>query len=179
MQYNINTLFKSALFLIAACLLMLHSGAQMSPFDGSYTIVIHVINTPVENVRFELREKNQPVDSCSFNPQRIRMGFQNPESVLIKNRYNNYSWEIDAGKYAKDAAFMSTGYFAVVLTSGERSCMIRNGNQYHYKDRNFQIIAIRDGSETIVSEVPQNFVYSLSRMRGRWAEIRSIPITYP
>ncbi|MFN9115599.1 MAG: hypothetical protein ACK5XN_36555 [Bacteroidota bacterium] len=179
MQHKASNGFKSFLFLMAASLLMNCSKAQMSPFDGSYTIVLHVINSPSESIRFELKEKNQPVDSCSFSPQRSHLVFQNPESVLIRNRYNNYSWEIDASKYAKDAAFMSAGYYAVVLSSSERSCMIRKGNEYIYLNRIFQIVSIQNNIETVVAEVPQEKVYDLSKMRGRWDQIRSIPITYP
>jgi hypothetical protein len=178
MQHQANNGFKSFLFLMAASLLMNCSKAQMSPFDGSYTIVIKVKNQVDGDVQFELREINASTDSCSFGGYR-NLRFQRPEEVLIQNRNQNMSWEFHAREYAKDALFMAPGYYAVVLNSSERSCMIPQANEYIYRDRYFQVVAIQNNSEKVVAEVPQERIYNLSLMRGKWDQILSIKIILP
>lgn len=154
--------------------------AQMSPFDGSYTVLVKVKenNLPAD-VRLELREVNLPSDSCRFSSKPIHMQFQVPEKVLIQNRYDNKSWEYSAKEYAKNASFMAPGYYAVVLNQGERKCMIPRGNDYEYRTRTFQVVAVQKNKETILVSVPGERVYDLSRMRGRWNEMMAIEVIYP
>ncbi len=170
------------LVLTTICFLFLYTAtAQMSPFDGSYTVLVKVKenNLPAD-VRLELREISLPSDSCSFSPKLIRIQFQLPGNVLIKNRNNNKIWEERAQEYAKDASFMAPGYFAVVLNHGERECMIPSGNGYNgyeYLTRRFQIVAVQKNKETILVTVPEERVYDLSRMRGRWSEMMAMEVT--
>jgi hypothetical protein len=167
------------LILTTICFLFLYTAtAQMSPFDGSYTVLVKVKenNLPAD-VRLELREISLPSDSCRFSPKLLRIQFQLPGNVLIKNRNDNKIWEERAQEYAKDASFMAPGYYAVVLNQAERQCMIPRGNDYEFILRNFRIVAVQKGKETILAEVPAGYVYSLSTMRGRWSEMMAIEVT--
>lgn len=156
------------------------SMAQMSPFDGSYAVLVKVKenNLPAD-VRLELREVNLPSDSCRFSSKPIHMQFQVPEKVLIKNRYENKRWEYSALEYSKNPSFMAPGYYAVVLHQVERQCMIPRGNNYEYILRTFRIVAVQKGKETVLAEVPADAVYILSKMRGTWNEMMAIEVTYP
>ena len=151
--------------------------AQMSPFDGSYTIVIKIRSGSLPaGARIELQETEPDADSCRFTPWPVRMRFKEPENVLIKNRYDNKIWEERAREYAKEARFMGPGYYAVVLNSSERGCMIPDGNNYRVRDRRFHIVYTSPQKETFLAEVPSDRIYSLSRMRGKWGEIAVVEV---
>ena len=173
--------FISLLVLILTCFaLPLPVHSQMSPFDGSYAVLVKIkANNLPAGVRLELQEVKLPSDSCRFSSKLIHLQFQVPEKVLIKNRYQNQSWEYSAKEYSKNASFMAPGYYAVVLNEGERECMIPRGNNYERINRSFRIVAVQKGKETVLAEVPPNRVYSLSRMRGRWDEMMAIEVSYP
>ncbi|HMO32713.1 MAG TPA: hypothetical protein PKE63_01095 [Lacibacter sp.] len=171
---------KTFLQLLLVLLTSGHLAAQMSPFDGSYTVLVKVQakNLPAD-VRLELQEVEAPADSCRFSSKPLHIQFQVPEKVLIENRYNNKSWEYRAREYAKDASFMAPGYYAVVLHQGERTCMTPEGNDYRRKDRSFRIVAVQKDKTTVLATVPPEQVYNLSRMRGRWNEMMAIEVNYP
>jgi hypothetical protein len=57
--------------------------------------------------------------------------------------------------------------------------MIPKANEYIYRDRYFQVVAIQNNSEKVVAEVPQERIYNLSLMRGKWDQILSIKIILP
>lgn len=167
-------------FLFVSMLLSFFAVAQMSPFDGSYTIVIKVKSgsLPV-GARIELQETDPDTDSCRFMSRPVLMRFEEPGNVLIKNRYNNQSWEGWAKEYAQEATFMTAGHYAVVLNSAERGCMIPEGNNYRVRDRRFHIVYTSPQKEVFLAAVPPERIYSLSQMRGRWGEIRMVELDLP
>jgi hypothetical protein len=80
--------------------------------------------------------------------------------------------------YAQSAWFMAPGYYAVVLSDGERNCIIPNGNNYTYKKRMFKIVLLHNNKETTLAEVPETLVYGLNAKAGKWDEIRGVVIKY-
>jgi hypothetical protein len=158
----------------------MQASAQMSPFDGSYTVVVKINAKALPaGVHLELQETNPPADSCRFSDKPLRVKFQPPEEVLIKNRNENKHWEDYATEYAKQASFMGPGYYAVVLSMGERTCMTPEGNNYRYTKRTFSIMAVQQNGETTLAQVPADQVYDLGLMRGRWKDIHAVKLDYP
>jgi hypothetical protein len=154
--------------------------AQMSPFDESYCVLVKIRadNLPAD-VRLELQEVQVPTDSCSFGSKPLHMMFQVPEKVLIKKSERNKRWKYRAKEYAKDAAFMAPGYYAIVLHQGERSCKTPEGRDYQHKERFFQIVAVEKNNRKMLVDVPTSNVYDLKQMEGRWNEMMAIEINYP
>lgn len=167
-------------FLLGLLFLSVVTRAQLSPFDGSYTIVIKIKSgTLSAGATIELQETNPDADSCRFMSRPVLMRFEEPGNVLIKNRYNNQSWEGWAKEYAQEATFMTAGHYAVVLNSAERGCMIPEGNNYRVRDRRFHIVYTSPQKEVFLAAVPPERIYSLSQMRGRWGEIRMVELDLP
>lgn len=184
-QLNCPTLrlYNRFIALVLSGLLMLaaaKSHAQTHPFVGSYTIVVQLKGSRMPaNSHLELREHSVVSDSCKFNTSPIQMRFRIPKDVLIQNRYQNATWTSLAKAYAKEAAFMKKGYFAVVLNQSERYCMIPRNNDYLFTPRTFDIVLVSDNTATTLANVPAAQVFSLSTMRGRWNEIQAIPLQLP
>jgi hypothetical protein len=152
--------------------------SQMSPFDGSYAIVIKWNGMPLEKGdRILLLSDTAKVDSCSFARQTIRKPFQSPDSVLIKNPYENAVWESRAKEYAKEATFFTPGHMAVVMSMSVRFCMDRTGLNYINRKRNFSVwLQKQNGQVFKLCDVQDDNIYSLSTMMGRWNEIKPLEI---
>lgn len=169
---------------ILACSLLLvvaavEGSAQTHPFVGSYAVIVQMKGRPpATDWRLELREQTALSDSCRFQTYPLQLRLQPPEKVLIQNRYDNKTWERLAKAYAKKAAFMKKGHWAIALNQSERYCMIPKGNDYQFKPRIFCIVLVANNQETILAEVAPSQVYSLSTFRGRWNEMKAIALPF-
>jgi len=172
--------YNSIVGLLLSCLLLLAtttSQAQTHPFVGSYTVIIQLKESRLPaNSHLELRELSVVSDSCRFETSPIQIRFQTPADVLIQNRYQNATWTRQAKEYAKKADFMKKGYLAVVLNQSERYCMIPRNNDYLFTPRSFCIVMVTGDTATTLAKVPAAEVFSLSTFRGRWNEIKAIPL---
>lgn len=181
-QFNCTVFryYHSIVGLMVSCMLLLataKSHAQTHPFVGSYTVIVQLKESRLPaNSYLELREHSVASDSCRFKTSPIQMRFQIPKHVLIQNRNQNATWTELAKKYAKKAAFMKKGYFAVVLNQAERYCMIPRNNDYLFTPRSFYIVLVTGDTAITLAKVPAAEVFSLSTFRGRWNEIKAIPL---
>lgn len=170
-----NHQWLAALVGIASLTICQEAKAQMSPFNGSYTVVIQLPdNWKTIGGRLVLKAISPVGDSCAIYSGMVTRLFTPPDSCLIKNRNENKFWEESAREFAKDATFFTPNHLAVVLNSHEKSCVnSTNGNNIHHK-RTFGVYHLKDGNETLLQIVQEEQVYSLTRYRGRWNEIQPV-----
>ena len=166
-------LLLSAVFMSRETLL-----AQHCPFDGSEMIVIKLSDkegkpiTYIKDSVFLVETGNPLADSCSFAKGLLKIPFTLPDSSLI-NKYDGV-WISWAKKYSTGCNFMLPGHYAVVLNQGQKSCMIKNGSDYKYVTRVFEICIKRGDEMKKLSGVSAEKIYSLCTGVGPWKRIASI-----
>lgn len=162
-----------------ACI-ALFATAQHCPFDGSTVIVIKVVDKkgkPVTKLKkpFQLVEIDNPVaDSCSFSKGLLGLNFTEAKKAVM-DRHNG-SWKSWAETY-KDCPMFKPGCYAVVLSMDQSDCMIRQGNDYRYRERKFEIQC--DGKRLkakLRTPIPPQRFYSLCTDGGSWCRIKPMEI---
>lgn len=151
--------------------------AQMSPFDGAYTVVIQLPDTWETSVGIFFLKAVAPLgDTCASYSSEVTRQFSDPNACLIKNRYNNKIWEARAKEYAKMANFFTPNHQAVVLNSHERYCVVQTSGQNKHVPRAFGLYVIKNEITTLIQMIPNHQIFSLSTYRGRWAEISPVMV---
>ncbi len=170
--------YLCAFFVLGYLLFPLPLKAQHCPFDGSYMVVIQLTGANQKPLRIEtgelnLQEINNPSpDSCSFSGQLLSLKFL-PVKQAFKAHYQTYSSQLQ--KNCADCTYLGEGYYAVVLTMDERTCMIKKGNDYAYRQRAFEARYTGKYGEKHI-RIPSGRIYSLCT-NGKWSGI--IPIAVP
>jgi hypothetical protein len=154
--------------------------AQHCPFDGSYVVVIKVVDkkgNPVKKcpVKFELVELENPkADSCTYAKGLLNKIFAQSSAVIF-NAYTG-SWEARAKKFSNCSLF-GEGCYAVLLNQAENQCMLKNGGDFSYEKRKFMIryVLPKSKKEKIITTT-QAHIYSLCTTGGSWCRIMPIKI---
>ena len=175
----IKIMKSSAFALLCVLLFAGAAAAQHCPFDGANLIVIHLINSqgkPITGARkyLSLREvDNQNANSCTYAKGLISKPFSTP--IDIFKTYKYYKLSELTNEFCEGCTFLSKGYYAVNLGSAEESCMIKNGNDYDYQPRKFEVLYDR-GTIAEKIEVPKDSLYSLCTANGRWSRIQPLDL---
>lgn len=169
--------------IILCCLILctvVATQAQHCPFDGSTVVVIKVVNKkgkPVTRLTkpFQLVEVDNPeADSCSFSQGLLNKNFAEARTAVM-DRYPG-SWKSWAEKY-KDCPMFKPGCYAIVLSMDQDDCMIKQGNDYRYRERKFEIRY--DGKllkAKLRKPLPEQSRYSLCTDGGSWCRIKPMEI---
>lgn len=172
-----NLIFNCQARLLCLMLLILLSvgvaAAQHCPFDGAHLVVIHLTKAdkPVTDAagNLRLREINQLTpNSCKYAEGILNKPFEMPLDIFKSYKYFELSELTE--KYCRGCAFLSPGYYAVKLNQAEESCMIEKGNEYDYRQREFEV-RYAAGLISQKVKIPKNRVYSLCTATGRWSRI--------
>lgn len=162
-----------------ACITLIVN-AQHCPFDGSTVIVIKVVDKkgkPVTklNKPFRLVEIDNPIaDSCSFSKGLLEKNFAKSDSAIM-NRYSG-SWKSWSQKY-KDCPLFKPGCYAIVLSMDQSDCMIKQGNDYRYRERKFEIqYEGKRLKAKLRTPIPAERYYSLCTDGGSWCRIKPMEI---
>ncbi len=169
------------------CLLLLltigltKGNAQHCPFDGGTVVLIQLKNKsgkPVNDslVQINLSETANPyADSCTYATGLLNLPFATIEKGWIE-KYGN-SWKNTAIHLLKECKFKTKqGYRAVVINQAQTNCMIKNGNDFIYRERNYtiEVVQMNGAKQRIV--VPANRKYALCKGSGKWSRIQPIEI---
>lgn len=155
--------------------------AQHCPFDGSTVILIQVKNKagkPVVSPAFTftlIENPNALADSCTYAPGQLALPFAGIKDSWI-NRYEGL-WVKRATERLKECNFNNKpGYMSVVLNQAQESCMVKNGNDFDFRERMFtiQVKQGNDIKQTIL--VPVDRKYALCTAAGKWSRIKPITI---
>lgn len=168
------------------CLLLLtgiskNTVAQHCPFDGSTVVVIQVKNkagkpviTPALAITL-IENSNDAADSCTYATGLQQVAFTSIEKSWIE-KYGN-SWKNTATHLLKATDIKTKqGYMAVVLNQAQANCMIKNGNDFNYRERTFTIQVSRGNDIQQTIEVLPDQKYKLCTGVGEWSRIKPIAI---
>lgn len=157
------------------------TSAQHCPFDGSTVILIQVKNKagkPVANPALTItliENPNDAADSCTYAPGLQQVTFASIEKSWIE-KYGN-SWKNTATHLLKATDIKTKqGYMAVVLNQAQASCMIKNGNDFKYRERTYTIQISRGNNIQQTIEVQPDQKYKLCTGVGKWSRIKPIAI---
>jgi hypothetical protein len=158
----------------------LPANAQHCPFDGSYVVVIKVVDkkgNPVKKcpVKFKLSELENPqADSCTYAKGKLNKVFAQSSSVVF-NAFTG-GWESSAKKFSSCSLF-AEGCYAVLLNQAENQCMVKAGGDFRYEKRKFVIryVLPKSKKEKIITSM-QEHIYSLCTSNGNWCRIKPIKI---
>lgn len=170
---------KGFYFFLLFTLTLNNAHSQHCPFDGSTAIVIqlkHKTGKPVVNPAFTITLNENPnanADSCTYAAGELRLPFGTIKTSWI-NKYEGV-WVERATEKLKECNFKSEqGYLSVLLNQAQASCMIKNGNDFIYQERNFSIlIEGANGSKQSIA-VPADSKYKLCTASGKWTRIKPI-----
>lgn len=162
--------------ILLVCLLIFFAGnliAQHCPFDGGYLIVVHLTDKngkPVSTKDLTLVEVNNPVaESCTYAEGLLQKSFF-PTKQTLQTKYKDY-WKNWLESEYKNWILFNPGYYAVWLNMSENSCMIKKGNDFTYRKRQFEVHYADQKKR-----VPALKVYSLCTDGGSWTRIVPIEI---
>ena len=164
------------------CCLLTFAGsafAQHCPFDGAELVVVRLMNSqgkPIAGAKdnLSLREIDNPhPDACTYAEGLLSRPFSTPLDIFKTYDYFKPSELTD--EYCAGCSFLSEGYYAVNLSMGEETCMIKKGQDFDYKPRKFEVLYNRDQSLQKVA-VPKDRIYSLCTANGRWSRIKPIDL---
>jgi hypothetical protein len=171
---------KSGCFLLMLGIFFsLASNAQHCPFDGSYTIAIHIKSQGIlESLpTFYLVEQEESLqDSCRFNSRIDSIRFLTEDEVRRRLEADPQSTR---SRYlpewlSRDFNFLK-GNQVVLLSMSQKDCMVPMGNNYQFIPRVFVVRFTVNGLAKELP-VPQESVYSLCGSAGSWKRIRPIEI---
>jgi hypothetical protein len=161
MKNQILKLFFSSTFLV---ILANIAFAQHCPFDGATLIAVKLTDKkgkPIKNAKFTLREiNNDKPESCSFTKGLLNKPFMPTQNVLS----NLYEMDNVIEKYCADCNFLDDGFYAVKLNQAEETCMIKDGNNYKYKKRKFEISY---GKKKYIVEKRTSIIFAQAPENGR------------
>ena len=152
------------------------SFAQHCPFDGYYMLVARLTDAngkPVENASLSLREIDNPQAECCVSAKGLLDKSFAPARQAMNDYFDIGAIKHDAAeKFCADCAFLSAGYYAVVLKSAEINCMIydRANDLSRYK-RKYEI---RYADRTL--PVKETQIYRLCWAEGKWSRIKPIEL---
>lgn len=155
--------------------------AQHCPFDGGTVILIQLKNKagkPVNDslVQISLSETANPnADSCTYAAGLLQLPFTSIEKGWI-GKYGN-SWKNNAIHLLKDSKFKTEqGYRAVVINQAQTNCMIKNGNDFIYMERNYTIDVVHTNGTKESIVVPAKRKYALCTGSGKWSRIEAMEV---
>lgn len=145
--------------------------AQHCPFDGANLIVVKLTDKkgkPVTDAKITLKEiENDNPESCSFAKGLLNKPFEPTKSVLS----NIYKMDNVIEKYCADCNFLGKGYYTVKLNQAEKTCQIRDNNNYKNLPRKFEISY---GMRNYLVKESEN--HHLCTNAGKWSRILPIEI---
>lgn len=153
--------------------------AQHCPFDGGNLIVVHLTDSQGKLVSPESKKltlvevNNEQADSCTYAQGLLKKPFL-PNKENIKTHYE-INWKYWIEPNYKDWKLFGNGYYSTILGQAEESCMIKNGNDFAYKKREFEI-QYQDQGVTKTVKVAKDSIYSLCTGTGKWTRIVPIEI---
>jgi hypothetical protein len=152
--------------------------AQHCPFDGAHLVVVHLTqaNKPVTDAaaNLRLREINQLTPfSCTYARGVLSKPFQLPLDIF--KRYKYIELPVMTNKFCRGCTFLEPGYYAVNLNMAEETCMIEKGDEFDYRQREFEV-EYASGSVSQKVKIPKNRVYSLCTYSGKWSRI--VPVEF-
>lgn len=153
--------------------------AQHCQFDGGNMIAVHLTDAegkPITNIskNLTLVEINNPVaDSCSYAKGILEKDFL-PTEQELHTHYENY-WQNWIKPDYRDWILLGDGYYAVILNQAEKSCMIKKGNDFKYRTREFEIKLEEIGLPQTIKVKKEN-IYSLCTGGGSWTRIKPFEI---
>lgn len=155
--------------------------AQHCPFDGGEVIVVRLkdkTGKPVNDSSFRItlvENHNSYADSCTYASGLLQVAFTSIEKGWIE-RYAN-SWKNTATHLLKETDIKTEqGYRAVVLNQAQADCMIKNGNDFIYRERNYTIQVSRANDILQTIAVQPDRKYKLCTSAGKWSRIKPIAI---
>lgn len=157
------------------------SFAQHCPFDGGSAIVVCLKNpegkiiTDTTYQIFLTEIKNSRADSCSYAKGLLNIPFSSVQKSLVE-KYSG-SWTSWAAKRIQDCSFNKNGYSAVVIDQAETDCMVKNGNDFTYYPRLFEIRIFKNKILERVQSIKESDIYALCTNYGNWSRI--IPLDIP
>lgn len=155
--------------------------AQHCPFDGASVIVIQLKNKagrPVNDslIKISLTEMpNNYADSCTYATGLLSLPF----TAIEKGWMEKYGtgWKNSATHLLKATGFTSVkGYRVVVLNQAQSNCMIKDGNDFIYRERNYNIEVVQSTGNKQSIPVPADRIYKLCTASGKWSRIQAIEI---
>lgn len=176
---NMKNIIKLAIFTLIFAFSASVTFAQHCPFDGGHMIAVHLMDTdgkPVTNIskNLILVEINNPVaDSCSYAEGILEKDFT-PTRQELETRYESY-WKRWIEPDYLDWNLLNDGYYVVILNQAEESCMIKKGNDFKYRTREFEIKLEGIGLPQIIKVKEEN-IYGLCTSGGSWTRIKPIEI---
>ncbi|HRB54169.1 MAG TPA: hypothetical protein PLD87_10880 [Bacteroidia bacterium] len=178
---QLPTAAASCLLLTALCLLQ-PAYAQHCPYCGSYVVVIKTPKKLTKQLQtgaagLSLQETEYPQQLCKYAEHQITKPFVTAREALI-NTWDTLSYAYtEANENLENSALLSEGHYAVMLNSAQYSCMIpQEGNNYHYKKRNYRVIYMRKNKLTALQNVSPEKIYSLCSEAGNWNRIKPLEI---
>ena len=157
--------------------------SQHCPFDGSTAVLVRLLNSqgnPIDSstVSIRLLETPNPMaDSCTYAEGQLNLVFGSIEESLV-NRYSG-AWVSWAEERLASCSFKDKSHRVVVLNMAQTRCMVKDGTNFRYLDRAFEIQVIRDGKVLAKKPLTVKEMYPLCTARGSWERILPIPIRIP
>ncbi len=158
-----------------------YAGAQHCPFDGSYSVVIKVVNKkgrPIDKlpIVITLQEQQNPkADSCYYSEGLFSDTFHASYTAMMNEE--SRAWKSRAEQFAHCALF-GKGCFMVLMNMAERDCMVPHGNDYEYISRRFAVVYTHTRTKKkVVLPIKPEQVYKMCTASGSWCRINPIKIT--
>jgi hypothetical protein len=179
----VNRKLRAAKILTVFCFLLLplNNFAQHCPFDGTYAVVIELVDSKDKHVAditdgLVLQEvDNDRPQLCTFAPELLTIEFKPAKKAFYELR-DPERFPDTVKRYCPDCKFLEDGFYSAKLTQATETCMMKTeSNDYNYKKRKFEVQFTHNG-ETHKVTVPKDQVYSLCTARGRWERIQPIKI---
>lgn len=118
---------------------------------------------------------NAAADSCTYASGLLQVAFTSIEKGWIE-RYAN-SWKNTATYLLKETDIKTEqGYRAVVLSQAQADCMIKNGNDFIYRERTYTIQVSRANEILQTITVQPDRKYKLCTGAGKWSRIKPVAI---
>lgn len=176
---------RTRLFLLCCLLTGSLTGlqAQHCPFDGSTAILVRLFSSqgkPLDSTAGGIRlvEKPNPMaDSCTYAGGQLDLAFGSIGESLV-NRYSG-AWVNWAEERLSGCSFNNNQHRVVVLNMAQSRCMVKDGSNFRYLGRVFEIRVVRDGRVISARDVAENEMYPLCTGSGSWERIRPIDIRLP
>ena len=157
--------------------------AQHCPFDGSSAIVVQLQNnqgTAVDSTAATiwLVEKTNPLaDSCTYATGQLQLSFGKIGPSLV-HRYEG-AWVSWAEDRLSSCAFNNSSHRVLVLNMAQSRCMVKNGSEFRYLAREFEIRVMRDDKILAILPVNEKDIYPLCTGAGPWDRIQPMLLRLP
>ena len=140
--------------------------AQHCPYDGGSLIAIKLVNEKGKMITLKdavyLVEIDNPVaDSCTYAQGLLKKTLLSVKDYFLEcdERYRQY-YSDALKKRLKAKGIIGTANMMVSINQAETNCMIKNNNDFDYRERKFVVSVYYNKKEHRVA-VPQNAVRSL------------------